>query len=92
MEDRYHDLIEDVTQQIADKLFEDADWLEEEHPLEIDGLMFQLVTQIGLAAVEKLWNRLADRKVDECRDLGMRISAHGEPVEITNKLGTAQVK
>jgi len=91
MTDGYHDLIEDVSEQIADRLFEDADWLEEEHPLEMDGLMFQLVTQIGLAAVEKLWNRFADRKVEECRDRGMRISAKGEPVEVTSKLGTAQV-
>ena len=92
MEGRYHDLIEDVSDKIAERLVEDADWLEEEHPLEIDGLMFQLVMHIGLAAVEKLWNSLSDKKVEECRDRGMRISNQGEPVEIHSKLGTARVK
>jgi len=55
----------------AHRVFEEARWHEEEHPLELDGLMFQLVIQIGLAAIEKLWNRLADRKVEESRALGI---------------------
>jgi len=56
MEDRYHDLVEEISQRVADRLFEDAEWLEEEHALELDAVMFQLMMHIGLAALEKLAN------------------------------------
>ncbi len=92
MEERYHDLIDEISDEIAQRLFEDAEWLEEEHPFEIDELIFELMMLVGLAALEKVWNRLSDKKIEECRHKGMRISEEGEPVEMSSKLGTARVR
>jgi hypothetical protein len=92
MQQRYQNLIEDVSATIAERLFEDADWLEKNHRLEIDALTFQLMMAIGLAVINRLFGRLRDKKVQECRDEGMCIWDHKEDtVEWRTLLGTAQI-
>lgn len=92
MQERYQNMIEDVSATIANRLFEDADWLEQNHRLEIDALMFQLMMAIGLAAMNRLFGRLRDKKVQRCRDKGMCIWDHKEDIlEWTTLLGTAEV-
>ena len=92
MEDRYHDLVEEISQRVADRLFEDAEGLKEEHALELDAVMFQLMMHIGLAALEKLANRLVSRQVEQCRREGMHIQKSGKPIEPHTKLGTIRVE
>ena len=92
MDGRYHDVIDEISQIVADRLFEDADWLEETHARELDALMFQLMMQIGLAALEKLVKRLVDRKVEECRQDGMHVAKSGKEIGPRTKLGTLAVE
>lgn len=91
MQTRYHDLIEDVSQLIADRLHDDADWLEAHHALELDARMFQLMMLIGAAALEKLMERLCSDKVEVCRQDGMHLSKTGDSVSWTTQLGTLEV-
>lgn len=92
MEGRYHDFVEEVSELIAARLFEDADRLEDEQALELDAVMFQLMMQIGLAALEKLVNRLVSRQVEQCRQEGMHLAKSGKVVEAQCKLGTLQIE
>lgn len=91
MEDRYHDLVEEISQRVADRLFEDADWLEGEHARGLDALMFQLMMQIGLAALQKLVERLVARSVEECRERGMHITKSDKEIEPSTILGTIEL-
>jgi len=91
MDSRYHDLVEEISQRVADRLFEDADWLEDEHALELDALMFQLMMQIGLAALQKLVERLVARSVEKCRKRGMHVTKSDQEIETSTKLGTIEL-
>lgn len=91
MENRYQDLVEEVSELVADRLLEDHEWLENNHALELDAVMFQLVMRIGLAALEELLNRLATIKYEECRGEGMHISSK-KKVSQKTKLGEVTVR
>jgi len=87
MNKRYQTLIDNVSGDIADRLLEDRQWLKEHHRLGLDALMFQLVMQIGLVALRRLFEGLLADEIEDCRAEGMCI-ARSKTVRFSTKLGT----
>lgn len=91
MEQRYQNLIEEVSDLVTNTLFDDAEWLEENHRLELDELMFQLMMFIGLATLTKLFARLCQRRVEFCRTEGMCVWNWGDPITVSTRVGSVEV-
>jgi len=91
MEERYQDLIDEGSDLIVDRLFEDADWLEREHARQLDARIFELMMLMGLAVLEKLLKRFAARQLEACRQEGMHVAKSTDPIEVGTRLGTVQL-
>lgn len=88
---RYHDMLDDVSDTVAEHLHEDAEWLEDEHALELDEVMFQLMLLLGAMSLKKLMERLCSDQSEACRQEGMHRHKSGDPVDWTTKLGTMAI-
>ena len=90
MENRYQELIENVSAEIAQELLEDQQLLDEEHRLRLDGVMFELMMQVGLAALNQLLEHMIAAQVDEKREEGMHINDN-KVIDVHTRLGTCSV-
>ncbi len=88
---RYHDVLDDVSDRLADHLHETAGWLESEHPRELDAMMFQLMMLLGAMTLKTLMTRLCSDQLEACRQEGMHVAKRNGPVDWTTKLGTLSV-
>ena len=85
MQEKYQDLVEDVSSQIADGLLGEEQWLDEQR-LMLDERVFELMLLIGLATLHRVFVQLACRKVQECQDAGMTIHKRNT-IDINTRMG-----
>jgi hypothetical protein len=86
---RYHDVLDEVSDPLADHLHDDAKWLESKHPRELDAMMFKLMMLLGDMTLKKLMVRLCFDQLETWREVRVALVRNLERRERQPDAGTS---